>query len=350
MESVGSHGSSLLFLRNHKTSQIKFKTQFRAFRDNVNCGLLGRKQTLRLQRPAARHLLCCLKCQKTERKDEYISRATLIWRAVKLPIYSVAVVPLSVGSCAAYLQTNAFNFGRYFRLLISSVLVIAWLNLSNDAYDVDTGADKDKMESVVNITGRRNGVMYAAYACLFLGSTGLLWASLQAGDIRVAALLLGAILCGYVYQSPPFRLSYYGLGEPLCFLAFGPLATSAFYFSQASKSSTGCLSLNNTLLSLSVLVGLTTTLILFCSHFHQIDGDQAVGKISPLVRLGTKKGSEIVQYAVITLYSLLCMFALLRSIPLSSAVSHVLSCIFQTHFSLICHLLNCITLCRSSPC
>lgn len=31
---------------------------------------------------------------------------------------------------------------------------------------------------------------------------------------------------------PPHRWSYLGLGEPLCFLAFGPLATCAFYFAQ----------------------------------------------------------------------------------------------------------------------
>ena len=30
------------------------------------------------------------------------------------------------------------------------------------------------------------------------------------------------------------RLSYKGLGEPLCFLAFGPLATSAFFVAQVS--------------------------------------------------------------------------------------------------------------------
>lgn len=35
-------------------------------------------------------------------------------------------------------------------------------------------------------------------------------------------------------QCPPFRLSYHGLGEPLCFAAFGPFATTAFYFSQGS--------------------------------------------------------------------------------------------------------------------
>ena len=30
------------------------------------------------------------------------------------------------------------------------------------------------------------------------------------------------------------RLSYKGLGEPLCFLAFGPLATSAFFVAQVT--------------------------------------------------------------------------------------------------------------------
>lgn len=144
-------------------------------------------------------------------------------------------LPEQVGSAAAYLQVHIFDAGRYFVLLFSSVLIITWLNLSNDAYDFETGADRDKKESVVNISGSHSGVLCAAYICLALGSSGLLWAALQAGDVRVAALLFGAILCGYVYQCPPCRLSYHGLGEPLCFAAFGPLATSAFYFSQASK-------------------------------------------------------------------------------------------------------------------
>lgn len=254
-----------------------------------------------------------------EENEEQVSRATLVRRAIKLPIYTVALVPLTVGSAAAYLQVHTFDAGRYFVLLFSSVLIITWLNLSNDAYDFETGADRDKKESVVNISGSHSGVLCAAYICLALGSSGLLWAALQAGDVRVAALLFGAILCGYVYQCPPCRLSYHGLGEPLCFAAFGPLATSAFYFSQASKSQTGILRFSSTVLSVSVLVGVTTTLILFCSHFHQIDGDWEVGKMSPLVRIGTKRGSEVVRYGVIVLYSLVSTFAALKTLPLTCA-------------------------------
>lgn len=50
------------------------------------------------------------------------------------------------------------------------------------------------------------------------------------------------------------------------------------------------------LLPLMVVCGITTTTILFCSHFHQIEGDQSSGKMSPLVRLGTERGCKVCFY------------------------------------------------------
>lgn len=96
------------------------------------------------------------------------------------------------------------------------------------------------------------------------------------------------------------RFSYKGLGEPLCFLAFGPLATTAFYLAhspagqQAAAASAGVLSGVPPIVGvLSVLVGITTTVILFCSHWHQIQGDIKAGKMSPLVKLGTEKACQV---------------------------------------------------------
>ena len=43
----------------------------------------------------------------------------------------------------------------------------------------------------------------------------------------------------------------------------------------------------------SVAVGVTVTIILFCSHFHQIEGDRAAGKRSPLVRLGSERALKV---------------------------------------------------------
>ncbi|KAL5790060.1 hypothetical protein ACOSQ2_004948 [Xanthoceras sorbifolium] len=251
-----------------------------------------------------------------EEEEEDVSRTTLIWRAIKLPIYTVALVPLSVGAAAAYLQTGTFSARRYLVLLASSVLIITWLNLSNDVYDFDTGADKNKKESVVNLVGSRIGTLVAAYSLLILGFIGLSWASVEAGNMQAILLLTCAVLCGYIYQCPPFRLSYQGLGEPLCFASFGPFATTAFYLLLGSASKIHYIPLTGTILSASLLVGLTTTLILFCSHFHQVEGDFAVGKMSPLVRLGTERGSGVVKVAILTLYSLLVALGLSRTLPL----------------------------------
>ncbi|KAI3950048.1 hypothetical protein MKW92_044611 [Papaver armeniacum] len=257
--------------------------------------------------------------------EEVISQSTLIWRAIKLPIYSVALVPLTVGSAAAYLQAGLFSVRRYFVLLSSSVLIITWLNLSNDVYDFDTGADKNKKESVVNIVGSRTGTLIAAYTLLALGFMGLTWAYVEAGDIRSIYLLTCSIMLGYIYQCPPFRLSYRGLGEPLCFAAFGPFATTAFYLMHSSQSVIQRLPINGTILSASLLVGLTTTLILFCSHFHQVDEDKAVMKMSPLVRIGTRAGSHLVKVAILTLYTLLFAFGISKLLPIPCIVSCALT-------------------------
>ncbi|KAL2511967.1 dihydroxy-1 [Abeliophyllum distichum] len=252
-----------------------------------------------------------------KQSKEDISRATLLWRAIKLPIYSVALVPLTVGSAAAYLQTGLYSATRYLTLLASSVLIITWLNLSNDVYDFDTGADKNKEESVVNIVGSRTGTLIVACLFLVLGFVGLTWVSVEAGSMHSILLLASAVICGYIYQCPPFRLSYQGLGEPLCFSAFGPFATTAFYLLQSGASE---LSIDGTVISASLLVGFTTSLILFCSHFHQIKEDKAVGKISPLVRLGTEAGSKVVKMAMVTLYSLLFVLGLGQTLPFSSVI------------------------------
>ncbi|WCJ24860.1 2-carboxy-1 4-naphthoquinone phytyltransferase chloroplastic [Euphorbia peplus] len=255
-------------------------------------------------------------CNDDEEEDD-VSRVTLMWRAVKLPIYSVAFIPLTVGCAAAYLQTGIFSARRYFVLFASSVLIITWLNLSNDVYDFDTGADKNKKESVVNLVGSRSGTLVAAYSLLALGFTGLAWASRAASSVQALLLLASAIFCGYIYQCLPFRLSYQGLGEPLCFSAFSPFATTAFYLLLGTAREVIDLPLTGTILSASVLVGFTTSLILLCSHFHQIEEDKAVGKISPLVRLGTEGGSRVVKVAITTLYSILLAFGLSKTLPLT---------------------------------
>jgi hypothetical protein len=95
-------------------------------------------------------------------------------------------------------------------------------------------------------------------------------------------------------RGPPFRLSYKGLGKPICFTAFGPLAVGAFYLALAAGTGGSVWmglppapSLAQTgVMGAAAPVGLTTTAILFSSHFHQEDGDREVGLALRLLTTG----------------------------------------------------------------
>ena len=110
-------------------------------------------------------------------------------------------------------------------------------------------------------------------------------------------MVLICCLLGYLYQGPPFRLGYKGLGEPLCWVAFGPLATAAALIVISPKSNFENIPWANALM-IGAGPAMATTLVLFCSHFHQINQDAAVGKKSPLVVLGTSRAANFLPWLV----------------------------------------------------
>ena len=210
--------------------------------------------------------------------------------AIKPPMYSVAVIPITVGTAIAFAQTNIFSPIIFFTFLSAAILIIAWLNLSNDVFDSDTGIDINKAHSVVNLTGNRTLIFWLSNLCLFLGISGIIAIAWWQQDWTVLGIVSLCCVLGYTYQGPPFRLGYLGLGEIICFFTFGPGAVSAAYYAQAQSFSL-------TVWVASSIIGITTSIILFCSHFHQVEDDLAAGKRSPIVRLGTAKGAQVLAWS-----------------------------------------------------
>jgi len=188
--------------------------------------------------------------------------------------------------------------------------------LSVRCQDAETSVDVAKKESVVRLTGSVQAVHTLAGGCLALGAGGLATLCLSTGaGAAVALRLTAALACGVLYQAPPFRWSYKGLGEPLCFLAFGPLATSAFALA-ARAAARQPLTVTPAVLAASLLVGATTTAILFCSHFHQEETDRAAGKRSPIVRLGVRRAAGVLSGGVVATYAGVVAACLTRALPL----------------------------------
>ena len=241
---------------------------------------------------------------------------TELWlRCAKIPMYAVAIAPVLVAAAGAFYlngvpPSGLTISGTFWRLVLGACSVIAWLNISNDAWDYETGVDREnrKPESIVNLL---NGDVKLAHTTsaffLIAGITTLLPMFTNAPASALVSLLL-AIFCGVLYQVPPFRLSYKGLGEPLCFAAFGPLTTSAFFAVLAGANQSSFSTIPALIWVCSFSVGVTTSMILFASHLHQRRGDEDSGKLSPTVRYGVEFCAYCIQHVVSGYYALVATF------------------------------------------
>ena len=231
--------------------------------------------------------------------------------AIKPPMYTVAIIPITVGSTVAYAQTQSIDLNILGTFLLSAIAIIAWLNISNDVFDSDTGIDINKAESVVNLTGNRNLMFWLGNGFLALGILGIATISWWQQDFTVVAIVVSSCFLGYTYQGPPFRLGYHGFGEIICTICFGPLAVSAAYYSQTQSWSIANL-------TASLIIGISTSLILYCSHFHQVKDDLAAGKLSPIVRMGTKMGAKVLQWSTASIYVLTAFGVIAHLFPVAT--------------------------------
>jgi 2-carboxy-1,4-naphthoquinone phytyltransferase len=231
--------------------------------------------------------------------------------AIKPPMYTVAIIPITVGAAVAYAETRSVDLNILGTFLVSAIAIIAWLNISNDVFDSDTGIDVNKAESVVNLTGNRNLMFWLGNVFLLAGILGIAAIAWRQQDITVVEIVLLCCFLGYTYQGPPFRLGYQGLGEVICTICFGPLALSAAYYSQTQSWSIANL-------TASLIIGISTSLILFCSHFHQVKDDLAAGKLSPIARIGTAMGARVLEWSTASLYVLTVIGVVTKLFPIAT--------------------------------
>lgn len=242
---------------------------------------------------------------------------TKLWMAaLKPPMYSVAIMPIWVGTAVAFAETKTFHGAVFSTFVASAIFILAWENLSNDVFDSETGIDKNKHHSLVNLTGNKLLIFWLGNLFLVLGLLGILAIAWWQQNLTVIGIILLCCGLGYTYQGPPFRLGYQGLGEIICFFAFGPLAVAAAYYSQTASWSWKSL-------AASVVVGIATSLILFCSHFHQVKDDIAAGKRSPIVRLGTEKAARLLAWFTGSIYAFTLLFVVWGIFPVWTLLSWV---------------------------
>ena len=245
-----------------------------------------------------------------------LSKKALWIQALKWPLYSVAIMPIFISAAFNLYLFDEIKIGNFFAFTFASIFILFWENLTNDLFDAETGVDEFKFHSVVNLFSNKNILNIIAYLSLLVGLLLITIISLST-NINILFLIVGCCVLGYLYQGPPFRLGYFGLGEPLCWLAFGPLAHSAALLALNPSTKQSFKIPWQEALLLGSGPALATTLILFCSHFHQINQDKLHGKKSPLVLIGTKKGASLIPFIIFIIYLIEFVIILKGFVPYS---------------------------------
>lgn len=190
-------------------------------------------------------------------------------------------VPVAVG-CALASAAGGLQAGPALAALAGALLLQIGSNLVNDVCDDERGADgPDRLGPVrASASGQLSrGAVRAGYRLVFalalLVGSYLVWI----GGWPIVAIGLAGLLCAYAYTGGPLPLGYLGLGDPLVFVFFGPVAVCGTVYVQLGV-------VPPLAVWLSVPVGALATAILVVNNLRDAEGDRAAGKITLAVRMG----------------------------------------------------------------
>ena len=264
----------------------------------------------------------------TENNSKYTSWMLAI-RPKTLP---AAASPVIVGTAMAIIVGEMKMLAAIGALTAALLLQIA-SNLANDVFDFKRGVDNGERLGPIRVT--QSGLLsekevYAGLALVLVlaGLIGIYLTSLGGWII----LLIGvfAILAALAYSGGPLPFGYYGLGDLVVFVFFGPVAVCGTYLLQARE-------IQPVVWLMSIAPGLQITGILVVNNLRDIKNDQLTGKQTLAVRIGSRNTQ--VEYTICLLGSYLVVLVLVLFGMLPAVVMLILGTIPMA-YSLVSQISN----------
>jgi len=192
-----------------------------------------------------------------------------------------AAAPVIVGTAVAF-GTGHFAARPALAALLGALLLQIGANLANDVFDFHRGADTAQRLGPLRVT--QAGLLTPQQVIwgmwLVFGLAAVLGIYLfSVVGLPVLLIGLASILAAVAYSGGPLPFGYFGLGDLVVFIFFGPVAVCGTYYVQAG-------SLSSSALAASVPIGLLTTAILVVNNLRDIHTDRTAGKHTLAVRLG----------------------------------------------------------------
>jgi 1,4-dihydroxy-2-naphthoate octaprenyltransferase len=207
-----------------------------------------------------------------------------LWLAGARPrTLPAAIVPVAVGTAAAYNADGHIIVWRAIAALIVSLGVQVGTNYVNDYADGKRGTD-DVRVGPIRLVGQKlasaDAVRNAAVISFAIAAAfGL--ALCAAAGWQLAIVGGAAILAGYFYTGGPKPYGYAGLGEVFVFVFFGLVATAGSTYVQLERVTAKSI-------VAGVAIGLWSMALLVVNNLRDRVGDEASGKKTLAVRMGDR--------------------------------------------------------------
>ncbi|MCO4795100.1 MAG: 1,4-dihydroxy-2-naphthoate polyprenyltransferase [Bacteriovoracaceae bacterium] len=202
--------------------------------------------------------------------------------AVRPKTLFASIGPVLLGLALAWDQTQLINPLTATLTLLCAVFLQIGTNLVNDYYDHVNGVDDHNRLGPTRVTSE--GLLSprkvkAAFILTFILSFLFGIILMYFGGWPIVIIGLSSILFAWAYTGGPIPLSYFGLGEFLALIYFGPIAVWGTWYIQ-----TGNPSINAALLGLGP--GLFSATLMAVNNLRDRENDEGKGKVTLAVILG----------------------------------------------------------------
>lgn len=188
-------------------------------------------------------------------------------KAVKFPLYGASILPPLIAASAV---KTGINYYLIILMIIIMVLLQLTINLTMDYFDFLENRTVKNFDTLFPL----GPVLIEKFhiipkKILIIAGTSLI-ISIILGVILnfivggYVILLLGfvGIVAALIYILPPFKLGPKGIGEPITFLAFGPLSINGAYFAVTHNFS-------QILFLISIYIGLLISAVRYIHHISE---------------------------------------------------------------------------------
>ena len=231
--------------------------------------------------------------------------------AIRLKTLSASISGVITGLAFSILEIGKINHLIAGLTLLLAIILQIISNFANDVYDFEKGVDTIERLGPTRATQAgylssfaiKVGIMILVILSMIIG---FYLASISSYHLLWWGLL--AIVSAIFYTAGPYPLGYYGFGDILVFVFFGPVAVIGTFFIQT-------LNINFLIIIISIAIGFLATAILVVNNLRDHHSDLNAGKKTLVVKLGISFTKY--QYTFLLLFPFLIILILFfyNSIP-----------------------------------